>query len=328
MLGRLRDTYLRTTLTTKIIIFSCINAVAIAFIIMQGLGGWDTALITFGVLTCFQLLLLFPRWAVAFLLLAGQVALLSPVSFFYTALIGDSFGSLGSAYYFAIMVLGVSSLVLSIAIFRWGRGRLWLTHLMAFFTLDILGLMVMESLNWTNMLVAPALALLVVLLRSLPWATWIPRRFQRSGLNRKERKLLATAHPGAIAALAGKRGRVLTDARLSDYKPLTSIIETKKMVLGIISLEAPQGLLVSQRSDLKANRVSLIHIIETSDEALSNYMLKEKTEKESHLILVNLSGVEKKVTSMTLTGRGISKNPRKIELKTMSPVGFNRFLGD
>jgi len=132
--------------------------------------GYDlilTALTGIGILTALHFFFEKSKFPVPAIIMLLQTAALSVTFKVYAIFSQPMFGN--TAYLFAAFILTVATILVFILAYKYSVGRLWITLLLAYVGLDLLGPILMQTFTTTNPFVGISAGFLILGIRSILW---------------------------------------------------------------------------------------------------------------------------------------------------------------
>lgn len=164
---KLINKYKETTLTEKAMAY---GSILLLFVMMTLNGGGNILWVVLGILSIvliINLMIYQSKLIFAGLVFAVHVAFLPYAAMLYAILARDGYAGESSG---PIVTLSAATFLLTVAAYRFCRGRYWLTLLYVFVALDLAGLLVSISMNFTlGVLPGLVLAIAVIVFRAINW---------------------------------------------------------------------------------------------------------------------------------------------------------------
>lgn len=172
-MGKIRRHYLKAKSLDKIIGGVLLTSLFTAFAAMQDFDWMLTGVVSLVVFILGHIFITYPSHTATTIVVAVHSLFTFVMSLFYGQLIFGTFGYSAAFYAFSLLVL--VSIIYGVIAFKFSPGRLWLTLLLVFVTLDIGGIVLIGTLGINNMLVPLAASALVLLARCLLWRNLLSR---------------------------------------------------------------------------------------------------------------------------------------------------------
>lgn len=234
-----REKYLASSWIERLFVSASI--VLLAAIIAHK-GQYDAALTAIGfsgLLVAAHIAVRYPTQLATALVVVGHVALVLTISTLHATMFIDQFGY--GAVFIVIAVNLLASILLTVCAVRWSAGKLWLTLLLTFLCLDLLGSVVVASTNILNLLIAPALAALMLLVRCILWRNLWRRFRSRNDLDASRDKFAkfrsAAALDSLTTVLESAGANIRTAPETSG--PINAIVETVDAVYYLTVIKSP-----------------------------------------------------------------------------------------
>lgn len=183
---KLRTKYNKTRWSSKFISLAIILGVAVA---ISYSAGWDiliTALVTVGLAVAFHFLIATTSRVMVGIVLLMQIATMWPVFTIYANFVGTSM--LDGAYIYSIFIVALATIIIAVLAQRYSVGQVWLTMLLAFLGLDIIGPLVMAILETPSVLPGLIISFLILGARCVLWRDVIRKRSKHIPVGLKKEK--------------------------------------------------------------------------------------------------------------------------------------------
>lgn len=171
---KLRTKYNKTRWSSRVI--SLVIALGV-FLAISFSAGWDplvTGLIVVGLGIAFHFIISTTAKTMTGLVLLVQIATLWPVFTLYANFAATSMPD--GAYIYSVFVITLSTVVIAILAQRYSVGQVWLTMLLSFLGLDVVGPLGMALLETSSVLPGLIIAFLILASRCVLWRNVIRKR--------------------------------------------------------------------------------------------------------------------------------------------------------
>lgn len=264
-----------------------------------------------GLLVGFHIILLYPKQLANALVVIFHTGLLATSFTAYGAILTESMGSTG--YVFSMIVLTITSILISIVAYKASVGKLWLTLLLAFLSIDIGGLLLIIATQSPNIFLGVYLAAAVLIVRSVRWHGVINRS---QGMPLYLQTDTATA---TIKSLLESKEGIFTEEGLEKCSPINAVYK-KGDTTFLMNIIAPnQDIVIGKK--ITTEQTVLDDLFFETTSAANFYVKKNKVRGEIVACVVNATDPKKTDVHLDMNPKG-NKRGKDRTVFIFSPSGL------
>jgi hypothetical protein len=286
-------------------------AVLSTLLTVNGTGIFVSMLISAGLLVGFHILLLYPKQLANALVAIFHTGLLAVSFTAYGTILTESMGATG--YMFSVIVLTITSILIAVIAYKTSVGKLWLTLLLAFLSIDIGGLLLVVFTQSPDIFLGIYLAAGVLIFRAVRWRGIINRN---QGLPLFLQKDNATE---TVKSLLKAKNGIYTDDRLSKCSPINAVY-TKGNTTFLMNIIAPQQDIVIGKQ-ITTEQTLLDDLFFETTSAANYYVKKNKIRGEIITCVVNATDPKKTNLHLDMNPKG-NKRGKDRTVFLFSPSGL------
>lgn len=171
---KIRSTYNNMRWSSRFIGFSILLGVALAISFTSGWNPLITALSVSAFAVAMHFLISTTSKVLTGVVLLAQIGTMWPVYTLYANFVGTAM--LNGAYIYSVIVVTLSTILITVIAMRYSVGRVWLTLLMSFVGLNVLGPLAMALLQTPSVLPGLVIAGLILASRCILWRDVFAKR--------------------------------------------------------------------------------------------------------------------------------------------------------
>lgn len=308
---KLRKIYQGFSLRDRLIGALLLAAVLTTLLLTTGTDILVSVLTAGGLLVGSHILLLYPKQLANALVVIFHTGLLATSSTAYGSILAETMGATG--YLFSVLVLTVTSILIAVVAYKGSVGKLWLTLLMAFLSIDIGGLVLIIITQSPNIFLGIYLAAVVLAVRSVRWRGLINRS---QGLPLFLQKDDAT---GTVKSLLSTKNGVYVDSDLEKFSPINAVYQ-KGGTTFLMNVIAPQQDIIIG-TKITTEQTVLDDLFFATTSAANYYVKKNKIRGEIVTCVVNATDPKKTVLHLDMNPKG-NKRGKDRTVFLFSPSGL------
>lgn len=171
---KLRTKYNKTRWSSRFITLAIVLGVFSAISFSAGWNVLITALVITGLAVAFHFLVATTSKTMVGIVLLLQIGTMWPVYTIYANFVGTTM--ISGAYIYSVFIVTLSTIVIAVLAHRYSVGQVWLTMLLAFIGLDVIGPLVMAILETPSVLPGMITAFLILGMRCVLWRSLLQKR--------------------------------------------------------------------------------------------------------------------------------------------------------
>lgn len=308
---KLRKIYQGFSLRDRIIGAILLAAVLTTLLLSTGTDILASMLTVVGLLVGSHIFLLYPKQLANALVVIFHTGLLATSSTAYGAILAETMGATG--YLFSVLVLAVTSILIAVVAYKGSVGKLWLTLLMAFLSIDIGGLLLIIITQSPNIFLGIYLAAAVLAVRSVRWRGLINRS---QGIPLFLQKDDAT---GTVKSLLTSKNGVYTDSDLEKFSPINAVYQKGNTTFLMNVIAPQQDIIIGTKITTEQTVLDDLFFATTS--AANDYVKKNKIRGEIIACVVNATDPQKTILHLDMNPKG-NKRGKDRTVFLFSPSGL------
>lgn len=254
-----------------------------------------------------------------------HITTVTMLSIFYSSIISADFGE--ASIVLAFLTMTVATGVFTWAAVKFSSGRLWVTLLLVFVTLDVLGVLAIDIIRFNSLLVPIALAALVLLARCVLWRNVFSSRKNQTTLKVLDshlRDLKSKDGVESISTLLSSLEGNLEGVSSDKYAPLDLSYSTDDAVYYLTIINSKKPIHVTE-SGVSTNGFVIDSLLYESILAAQKLHKKQGEYRNSHTALINVNDAGYTQTGITITPRGYNRT-RATKIDILSPAALVKVL--
>lgn len=309
----------------KLLIGALLVAVTTIFAATQGYNWIVVGLWAFGVIAAIYVSTIVKGYIPTVIVFIMHITTITMLSIYYASIISSDFG--GSSIVLAFFTMTVSTGVLTWAAVKFSTGRLWVTLLLVFVTLDVLGILAIDFVQYNSLLVPIILATIVLLARCVLWRNFFSGRKNQTTLKVLDshlRNLKSKEAAESISTLLSGLEGDLNEVTNEKYQPLSMSYGTTNDVYYITVIKSKKSIHVTDHGVSTDGFVidALLY-----DSILSAQKLHKKIGeyRTPHTLFINANDAGYTETGITITPRGYNRT-KATKIDILSPAALVKAL--
>lgn len=308
---KLRKIYQGFSLRERLIGGILLAAVLTTLLFAIGTDIFASMMISGGILVGSHIVLLYPKQLANALVVLFHTGLLATSFTAYGAILTESMGTTG--YLFSVIVLTITSILIGVVAYKGSVGKLWLTLLLAFLSIDIGGLLLIIFTQSPNIFLGIYLAAAVLVIRSVRWRGLINHG---QGIPLFLQKADAT---GTVRSLLESKNGVYTDEDLIKCSPINAVYR-KGDTTFLMNVIAPQQDIIIGKK-ITTEQTVLDDLFFATTTAANYYVKKNKVRGKIVACVVNATDPKKTVMHLDMNPKG-NKRGKDRTVFLFSPSGL------
>lgn len=308
---KLRKIYQGLSLRERLIGALLLAAVLTALLFTIGTDIFVSMMISGGLLIGSHILLLYPKQLANAIVVLFHTGLLATSFTAYGSILAESMGATG--YLFSVMVLTITSILIGVVAYKSSVGKLWLTLLLAFLSIDIGGLLLIIATQSPNIFLGIYLAAAVLIVRSIRWRGLLNRS---QGIPLFLQKDDAT---GTVKSLLVAKNGIYTDSDLEKFSPINAVYK-KGNTTFLMNIIAPQQDIIIG-TKITTEQTVLDDLFFATTSAANYYVKKNKVRGEIVACVVNATDPKKTILHLDMNPKG-NKRGKDRTVFLFSPSGL------
>ena len=308
---KLRKIYQGSALRERLVGALLLAAVLSTLLIVSGTDVVASLLTVGGLLAGCHIILLYPKQLANALVVIFHTALLATSSTAYGSILAESMGSTG--YMFSLIVLAFTSIIISVVAYKASVGKLWLTLLLAFLSIDLGGLLLIIATQSPNIFLGVYLAAAILIIRSVRW---------RGLINRSQSLplyLQTDAATATMKSLLESKNGIYTGDGLEKFSPLNAVYKQGDTTF-LMNIIAPnQDIVIG--SKITTEQTVLDDLFFETTSAANFYVKKNKVRGEIIACVVNATDPKKTNLHLDMNPKG-NKRGKDRTVFIFSPSGL------
>lgn len=229
----------------------------------------------------------------------------------YGSVLAESMGTTG--YMFSVLVLTIASILIGVVAYKTSVGRLWLTLLLAFLSIDVGGLILIALAQNPNIFFGIYLAAAVLVIRSVRWRGLLSRN---RSIPLFLQKTDATA---TVKSLLESTDGTYTDHDLDKCSPINAVYK-KGNTTFLMNIIAPnQDIIIGKK--ITTEQTILDDLFFATTTAANQYVKKNKVRGEIITCVVNATDPKKTKIHLNMNPKG-NKRGKDRTVFLLSPSGL------
>lgn len=308
---KLRKIYQGSAWRDQLIGALLIAAVLVTLLVVSGTDIFASLLTVGGLLVGCHIILLYPKQLANALVVIFHTALLATSSTAYGSVLAESMGSTG--YMFSLIVLTITSILISVVAYKTSVGKLWLTLLLAFLSIDLGGLLLIIATQSPNIFLGIYLAAAILIIRSVRW---------RGLINRSQSiplYLQTDAATATIKSLLESKNGIYTGEGLEKLSPLNAVYKHGNTTFLMNVISPNQDIVIG--SKITTEQTVLDDLFFETTSAANSYVKKNKVRGEIITCVVNATDPKKTNLHLDMNPKG-NKRGKDRTVFIFSPSGL------
>ena len=255
--------------------------------------------------------MLYPKQIANALVVLFHTGLLATSFTAYGAILSESMGE--TAYIFSVIVLTVTSILIGVVAYKGSVGKLWLTLLLAFLSIDIGGLLLVVLTQDANIFLGIYLAAAVLAIRSVRWRGLINRSH---GIPLYLQKADSTE---TVKSLLESKNGIYTDNGLGKCSPINAVYKNGDTTFLMNIIAPKQDIIIGNKITTEQTVLDDLFFATTS--AANYYVKKNKVRGKIIACVVNATDPNKTVLQLDMNPKG-NKRGKDRTVFLFSPSGL------
>jgi hypothetical protein len=308
---KLRKIYQGFSLRERLLGALLLAAVISTLLATTGTNIIASLLIAGGVLVGLHIILLYPTQLANALVGIFHSALLATSFTAYGAILTTSMGTTG--YMFAVMVLTITSILIAVIAYKVSVGKLWLTLLLAFLSIDIGGLLLIIATQSPNIFLGVYLAAAILIIRSIHWRGLVNRS---QGIPLFLQKEVATS---TVKSLLESKNGIYTDEGLEKCSPINAVYKKGDTTFLMNIISPSQDIIIGKK--ITTEQTVLDDLFFRTTSAANLYVQKNKVRGEIITCVVNATDPKNTDLQLNMNPKG-HKRGKDRTVFMFSPSGL------
>ena len=308
---KLRKIYQGFSLRERLIGAILLAAVLTALLCAVGTDILASMMVTGGLLVGCHIILLYPRQLANALVILFHTGLLATSFTAYGTILAEPMGATG--YLFSVIVLTITSILIGVVAYKGSVGKLWLTLLLAFLSIDIGGLILIIVTQSPNIFLGIYLAAAILVIRSIRWRGLINRN---QGVPLFLQKEDSTE---TVKSLLESKNGVYADSDLAKCSPINAVYK-KGNTTFLMNIIAPQQDIIIGKK-ITTEQTVLDDLFFATTSAANYYVKKNKVRGEIIACVVNATDPNKTILHLDMNPKG-NKRGKDRTVFLFSPSGL------
>jgi hypothetical protein len=308
---KLRKIYQGLSLREHLIGSLLLAVVLTTLLVSIGTNAFVSMMVSGGLCVGFHIILLYPTQLANALVVLFHTGLLAISFTAYGAILTESMGATG--YLFSVIVLSITSILIGVVAYKTAVGRLWITLLLAFLSIDIGGLLLIIITKSPNIFLGIYLAAVILVIRSVRWRGLINRSH---GLPLYLQKDEAT---GAIKSLLESKNGIYADDNLVKCSPINAVYKQGNTTFLMNIIAPAQDIVIGKK--ITTEQTVLDDLFFETTSAANFYIKKNKIQGEIITCVVNAADPKKTILHLNMNPKG-NKRGKDRTVFLFSPSGL------